>query len=144
MNIPDKTQTLKSHELKTGRGDIEEMDRWRTDRRSLVLDTRASQYLGRLLCSGPPPASAENSPWKLSDSFTQSRERPGPGSPRPPRQTPRRRTRSSSSQRRRPVSAGPLLDESYAETASFIQSRYHGINQVKRLPLTTNFVPKFL
>ena len=108
------------------------MDRWRTDRRSLVLDTRASQYLGRLLCSGPPPASAENSPWKLSDSFTQSRERPTPSSPRPPRQTPRRRTRSSSAHTRRPVSAGPLLDESYAETASFIQSRYHG--KLKRMP----------
>ena len=129
MNIPDNTQTLKSHELKpvapvTFRGH-HPMDRWRTDRRSLVLDTRASQYLGRLLCSGPPPASAENSPWKLSESFTQSRERPAPSSPRPPRLTPRRRTRSSSAQRRRPVSAGPLLDESYSETASFIQSRYH-------------------
>ena len=103
-----------------------------------MLDTRASQYLGRLLCSGPPPASAENSPWKLSESFTQSRERPAPApsSPRPPRLTPRRRTRSSSAQRRRPVSAGPLLDESYSETASFIQSRYHGLrlNKVKRMP----------
>ena len=47
------------------------MERERSVRRSLImLDTRPSQYLGKLFCSGPPP-SAENSPWKLSDSFVK-------------------------------------------------------------------------
>ena len=47
------------------------MQRERSVRRSLVmLDPRASQYLGKLFCSGPPP-SADNSPWKLSESFVK-------------------------------------------------------------------------
>lgn len=47
------------------------MERERAVRRSLVLlDSRPSQYLGRLFCSGPPP-SADNSPWKLSESFVK-------------------------------------------------------------------------
>ena len=46
------------------------MERERSVRRSLVLDTRPSQYLGKLFCSGPPP-SADNSPWKMSESFVK-------------------------------------------------------------------------
>jgi hypothetical protein len=34
---------------------------------------RASQYLGRLLCSGPLIEADETSPWKLSDSFTKAK-----------------------------------------------------------------------
>jgi hypothetical protein len=34
-------------------------------------ESRASQYLGRLLCSGPLLEADETSPWKLSDSFTK-------------------------------------------------------------------------
>ena len=104
------------------------MERWRSNRRSLVLDTRGIG-IGKLFCTGPSPPSVESSPWKLSDSFQGMCPSPGPSSPKPPRITPRRRARSSSSGARasqRPVSVnGPLLDESYAETKSFIQSRYH-------------------
>ena len=49
------------------------MQRERSVRRSLVLPgapSRPSQYLGKLFCSGPPP-SADNSPWKLSESFVK-------------------------------------------------------------------------
>ena len=122
------------------------MERWRAGRRSLVLDTRASQYIGRLFCSGPAPASVESSPWKLSDSFTveaaaaargpeDARTKPqpsspGPGSPRPPPVTPRRRARSSSGSglaRARPASVSGLsssgLSEGYAQTRSFLQAR---------------------
>ena len=117
------------------------MDRWRAGRRSLVLDTRASQYIGRLFCSGPAPASVESSPWKLSDSFTveaaaaargaeDARTKPQPSSPRPPLVTPRRRARSSSGSglaRQRPASACGLsssgLSEGYAQTRSFLQAR---------------------
>ena len=47
----------------------------------LKLDNRASQYFGKLFCTGPLNAgvldspigeSAETSPWKLSDSFTKA------------------------------------------------------------------------
>ena len=57
------------------------MERERAVRRSLVLlDSRPSQYLGRLFCSGPPP-SADNSPWKLSESFVKCEPvRPRPAS----------------------------------------------------------------
>ena len=97
------------------------MDRWRAGRRSLILDNRASQYIGKLFCSGPfqeGQASADNSPWKLSDSFTKC-----PGSPKV---LPRgRRARSSSGPRQRPVSLyGPLMEDSYAETKSFLKARY--------------------
>ena len=97
------------------------MDRWGAGRRSLILDNRASQYLGKLFCSGPlqeGQASAETSPWKLSDSFTKCH-----GSPR---LLPRgRRARSSSGPRQRPVSLyGPLMEDSYAETKSFLRARY--------------------
>ena len=47
-----------------------------------ALDNRASQYFGKLFCTGPlnggvlesPVESAETSPWKLSDSFTKEQE----------------------------------------------------------------------
>ena len=35
-------------------------------------ESRASQYLGRLLCSGPRLEADETSPWQLSDSFTKA------------------------------------------------------------------------
>ena len=119
------------------------MERWKSNRRSLVLDTRTSQYIGnglsKIFCTGPTPVSAESSPWKLSDSFqcpsTPDPNSPrsqlfgSPGSPRPPRVTPRRRSRSSSGVRQRPFSFnGPLLDESYSDTKSFIQTRYSYFN----------------
>ena len=101
------------------------MDRWRAGRRSLILDNRASQYIGKLFCSGPfqeGQNSVENSPWKLSDSFTKCS-----GSPRVSRG---RRTRSASGTRQRPVSLyGPLLEETYAETKSFLKQRYHPNSQ---------------
>ena len=79
------------------------MERWGVGRRSLVLDNRASAYLGRIFCLAPTSNSSPSNFCSLSTSFVSSsfegRGRDGRG---------RRQGQPQMGGRRRPVSVAGI------------------------------------